>query len=273
MSALTSTPVASAQSGLDAMLLLRSDRNYFRAGARIETIGPYRIVAMDGLTHVEAGCIVETPASDAPWSPLLAFRLRTLRAASVRCYVPGYAVGTRSTRFGASCTVELLLSLQATSEHAIAVPENVRVRLASPRDDDIKRRLFGEDRARPDGKAISAADYVALERRKIADGYMCGYIVERDGEDVGCFSLSRESDLIRLKNLFIASSARGTGCGEAALAFALDHARLTGARAVGALAIAGSAGHRLYTRVGLSVVGAQTEISMPLRHHDAEGCA
>ncbi|MEL6666400.1 MAG: GNAT family N-acetyltransferase [Pseudomonadota bacterium] len=241
--------------------LLTNDRDYFRAGAIVETIGGCRIVRVDSCQGLSAACVVECDDTDPDTLRGVWRRLADLNVSEFRTYLRGERQVEVLEALGCDRTVEAAYHAKVDELAYRPIPDHIKIRPISRNDDAIKVALLNQDSARPDGKDSPAEDYIKLERCKIEAGYMKGFLIEVENEPAGFFSLSPQGDLVRMKNLFTAPRIRGAGCGAAIVSFAHQYAAMTGREHIGVFAIQGGAGERLYARNGLKVVGAQTEYS------------
>lgn len=246
---------------LQSDFLLRNDRDYFRAGAVIETIGACRIVRMTSCSGLSAACVVECDSTNPDDLRAVWRRLAELNVTEFRTYLPGERQDKILESFGCDRSVEAAYYSEVDEHAHKQIPDHIKIRPISRADDTIKTALLNQDTARPDGKDSPAKDYIELERLKIEAGYMKGFLIEVDHEPAGFFSLSPKGNLVRMKNLFSAPRVRGAGCGAAIISFAFQYASMTGRKHIGVFAIQGGAGERLYSRNGLKIVGAQTEYS------------
>ena len=247
----------------DLVALIEDDRNYFRAGSKTIYGDGYSVHYLAGLAHSAAGCMVEFERVHHDGLIELAHDLTQIGATSVRAYFEGDISEPILERLNFQRTIENVLIIHPAN-NVQPFPPGIHVRPATKADDPTKVQLYREDSKRPDGKDASAEDIVRMERQKIESGYMSGFIVEHENAPVGCFGLSIDGALARMKNLMIKASARGIGGGSSIVRFAQHYAIENGCKAVGVFAIAGSAGERLYVKEGMRHLGTQTEYATPM---------
>lgn len=240
-----------------------SDQAYFRAGAVSESLESHRILFVDGLQHLDAGCVVEGGLPSVSGAADLKRRLDHLGAQFVRFYLEGNANALALAEIGFSKTLEILM---AASVDRIRPSPSVRTRIvpAPPESDPMKTRLLASDGRLPNSTNASPAEYVALERRKIDAGYMDGFLLFADDLPIGSFGLSRRSGLLRLKNIFIHADWRKRGYVGDVVDFALCYAWERRCGALGLVAYPDSDAHRAYKRIGFLDVGLQTEFRIRL---------
>ncbi len=149
-------------------------------------------------------------------------------------------------------------------------PATTLRRIETPADWLLKLRMHGSDRQCPDGHRAEAEDYVALEQRKCAAGYMEAFLVEQEGAVCGALGLAPIGPYCRLKNVFVLPSWRGQGVAKRAVhAAALATAR-AGRRGLGCLALAEQGKQKMYLNAGYRVVMQQTEWCRCLRAQVAQ---
>lgn len=271
-------------------LLIENDRQYFAAGATLHRVPGGHLAAMPGLARFPVGAVVlvddpGTIACDAcAWRDAAAFVCAKRNAGLLRFYTP-------------AADPKLIRALGAagfSSEHELAMVATVkRILDSGDGDDDAgwsirevttpalwreKRRLHELTPDRPDGKTVDAASWVKLERSKVKAGYMSAWLIARDGAACGAFGLSfpkahqrmQGPMLVRFKNLFVAPEHRTQGAATAALRLIArevlargDDTRAMNTR-IGCFVLPDASSQRVYTRVGLQVVGRQLEWMAPV---------
>ncbi|MEM8771923.1 MAG: GNAT family N-acetyltransferase [Pseudomonadota bacterium] len=243
--------------------LLEDDRDYFRAGAETIAGTGWRILLMRGLSGIAATCVLEF---DDIAPQIVAAAIDGLRRENIsfaRFYLPGLTHPAFLAKLGFRQTIELAL-VKILPPVQTPIDDSFTLRRALPEDDTLKTEMFARDSGRPDGKASAPELYVELERRKIDDGYMTGYIVEFEGEPAACFGFGVQNGVGRLKNVFTDPRKRRIGCGAAIVRFGEQQARARGLEAIGTFSFTDSPGQRLYMREGMIAFGAHTEFYSPL---------
>jgi len=242
--------------------IVESDQLYFELGARTEQLGGARIAWMEGLTHLPAGAVVHRVSPDAPLNgPSLRSwesRLLELGAPLGRLYLDDAGPGAAAmlARSGYERRVETTYCGPVVGETSASF------RILPVTSPDLWRRKLELHRfstESPDGHPADPADWVDLERRKCATGRMAAFIALHEDEVVGTFAIMPGERLYRLKNLVIHAAWQRRGLGMAVLRWASALAGANGRSGICMLAVAGSAGDKLYGRAGLTLVGQRTE--------------
>ena len=264
-----------------AQLLVRTDEDYFAAGAEEVRFGGGRLFRMPGLEQVPAGCIAvpETSSLPEPFLGEAADRASETGALLLRFYTPvtDAIAEDELLRAGLDRSVEhgyVIAPREDPCDFLLGGTDAARVRLV--RDDGDWRRKLDLATALeqlPDGKQAAANAWTELERGKCQAGYMDAFLIEIDGEARGAFALARRDALLRLKNLVVHPDFRGCGLARAAVRHALDQARANGLEWVGAFALADGAGQKLYERCGFTAITSQVEWSRPLARQAARRSA
>lgn len=245
-----------------ARMLIQSDRRYFAAGAECRRFRGGSLRWMPGLQHLAAGCIVEPAGSQPPgdFAAAASEAVSAIGAQSVRFYAPDAPErGADWTAAGLAPAVELALARGPRPflrDLSIAVDIRPVVTAA---DWAAKELLAGAWERRPDGKAATAKDWTALERRKSEAGYARFYLAEFDGRPCGTFGLADCGPLLRLKNIAVHPEFQRRGIARAMLDFALRHADAGGFEWVGAFVLEQGPTGSLYPSCGFEVAGSQTE--------------
>ena len=262
-----------------ARLLLRTDAEYFAAAAEELRFTGGRLLRMRGLEQVPAGCIAVadkvTPAFLAQASELAS----ASGASLLRFYTPlGDATSEgQLLDAGLDCSVEHGFAIAAGQETKDFLSIGTVAAEVRPvrGDGDWRRKLelAASLEQLPDGKQATAAAWTELERRKCEAGYMEAYLIELDDQACGAFAMAPRGGLLRLKNLVVHPDYRGRGLARAAVRHAVGHAGENGFEWVGAFAIAGGTGQRLYERCGFAAITSQVEWSRPLGRQAARRSA
>lgn len=258
-----------------ARMLIESDRAYFAAGAECLEFDGGRLRWMPGLQHLAAGCIVEPDGSVAAdrFPDAAREAVGAVGAPLLRLYLPqGHGGDAEWIQQGFAPAVELAYARRPQPlpglDPAVAI-----CRLVTPADWAAKETLAAAMDNLPDGKPASAADWTLLERRKSEAGYARFYLAEIDGQPCGTFGLADCRPLLRLKNLAVHPGFRRQGISRAILHFARQLAFDESFEWLGAFALEGGAGSRLYASDGFELVGAQTEWTMPVAARAAPAAA
>jgi GNAT superfamily N-acetyltransferase len=250
----------------DLAQLLVSDEVYFRIGAQVRHLPACELAFVPGLTHVQAGCVVQrvsfqaATAQDADaWIDRVEAAVRETGAPLSRIYLhhphgpltPALAKrGYRSRRelaFSAD-PVRVGLESQVTLQ-PVATEAHWAERL----------RLHVECPDNSDGYHVAPESWCELIRRKCATGIKESFLIRYQGRVCGSVGAIQMKNVLRPKNLMIHSDFRRTGLGHEALheLAALAHGR--GLHALAMFGIEGEGGAALYRRAGFSVIGWQTE--------------
>jgi len=245
--------------------LLETDVAYFEAGAVVEKLPGATIAHMPGFYALAAGCVVQRVDSTVLEREPEGFinRVETalgkIGAQHSRIYLQHYsaAVEDALVAHGYRATLELVLALPAAAcggEAGIVLRE-----VKSARDWRDKKRVHEAMAVAPDGHVVPAGEWVTMERKKCASGYMQPYLVMRGDEVVGAVNAAPWKGVLRLKNVFVHpdSRLRGAGTGIARafgpLAAAMDKLF------AGAFVLANAAFIRMYINEGYEIVSQQTE--------------
>ena len=245
--------------------LLEDDREYFRAASRIEVVDGWQVLSPGSLLPMSTMSIVEPPPGANECPPQIIAFCQKRGFESIRFYLPGPETAHRSwsASFVRGEETAMFGNLADTEFEPLAA--DISVRALQPEDDRLKQSWLDMDSARPDGKATSGSDYVAIENAKADAGYMENYVITERGTPIGSFGLSLgQPDLVRIKNLLLAKPHRGRGLGYAAIGFAAQEARRVSRRWIGAFVLTSGTARNLYERAGLRAIGAQTEMIAPL---------
>ncbi|HEX2064206.1 MAG TPA: GNAT family N-acetyltransferase [Acidimicrobiales bacterium] len=250
------------------LALLETDRRYFEIAAVREEMAGATVAWMPGLAHLAAACVVHrTDAGRLPaperWFPLLDDTLRRLGASWVRVYLEGQAGPLEAALEANGCrpraeTGYLGSLARLPAEDVALLP------VCDEQGWEEKLRLHQRAGTSSSLYRAGASEWVELERRKCESGAMRAFLVTVDGTVCGTVCAISAGALLRVKNLLIESHVRGRGLAGAVLAQLSRLAEREGAAAVGAFAVEGSAGERLYRRAGFRAVARQVEWSRAL---------
>ncbi|MEM6585251.1 MAG: GNAT family N-acetyltransferase, partial [Pseudomonadota bacterium] len=210
-------------------------------------------------------CVVEPPPGSHECPPRVIAFCKQRGFESIRFYLAGPEIAHRSwpAYFVRGEETAMCGNLADTPFEPLA--PDISVRALQPDDDRLKKSWLDMDSARPDGKATSGSDYVAIENAKADARYMDNYVITERGEPIGSFGISLgQPDLVRIKNLLLAEPHRGRGLGYTAIAFAAQEARRLSRGWIGAFVLTSGTARNLYERAGLRDIGVQTEMMAPL---------
>jgi GNAT superfamily N-acetyltransferase len=254
--------------------LLDSDAEYFRAAANCELIAGCQVVHMPGLESLAAGCLVQnlTPALslDFPfWLKNLEDRLLSLSSSHARFYqqYPDQRLEQCFLEHGYRRAEEIALLnvFETTSNHANESAEVTMHAVSSDQDWRIKLELHQETAEDPDGHLSPAAQWLDMERRKCAAGYMQAFLIYCGGDVCGSVNLSLGDQLGRLKNLVVHPGWRRKGIGAQAARLIAHLAQDYGMAAAGCFAINYGPSLALYQMAGYVPVTRQIEWYRDLR--------
>lgn len=243
--------------------MIESDRRYFAAGAECRPFRGGVVRWMPGLQHLAAGCIVEPTDPSLPAPDFVAAALEAVAAVGaplLRLYtpaVPGDGAGRDAVGLAPAVELALVRAPRPFLGEPVC-PIDVRP-IVTAEDWEAKERLAAASARRPDGKAASAQEWTALERRKSDAGYARFCLAELDGRPCGAFGLADCGPLLRLKNIAVHPDFHRRGIARAILDFALRHADAAGFASVGAFVLDDGATGRLYPSCGFEAIGAQIE--------------
>lgn len=245
--------------------LLASDEVYFRAGAVARQLRDCELAYAPGLTHVQAGCVVQcvrfrgTAAQAERWLAEIEPEVAATGASLSRIYLhssngPLPAVlarkGYRPRKELAFAADPVHLGLESkVTFHPVKTEAQWAERL----------RLHVEGPDNSDGYRVDPAAWCELIRRKCESGIKESFLIEYEGRVCGSIGAIQMPGLLRLKNIQIHPDFRRMGLGHEAVheLAALTHRR--GLKALAVFGIEGEPGAALYRRAGFQVIGWQTE--------------
>lgn len=242
--------------------LIESDRLYFEAGARLETLEGATLSVLPGfetmhpgfvVTRVDAGRIADADR----WVEALEARARVL-GATPRLYLdrPHAGLERALARGGFAAEDEIGFAFLRPAPD----PGDVRlVEVATEAHWDAKRALYAAAPPAPHGERTPAEAWVAFERLKTDAGYMTPYLIQAGGEVCGAVAEAPVGRLSRIKNLVVHPGWRRKGLAMAGVAALARQAAERGFAAVGLFAVAGGAAERLYRKMGWTAITRQTE--------------
>ena len=260
--------------GRDARLgreLVASDCHYFDAGARRYSAGAADLAHLPGFERIAAGVVVHRVRSadivgePALWVRRVEHGIARLGGALSRWYLD--ESDTELARvlagLGYSARVELGLVLDA-DPHRAPSDQRVGLRAITTRAQwAAKLRIHQQSVAGIDDHA-TPEQWVAMERRKCAAGYMRPYLIESAGQVAGVVNVAVCGSILRMKNLVIAPAYRRQGVATSFAAGLAPLAAVMGCAVAGCFAIAGEKGERVYVGAGYRLVTRQVEWMKPL---------
>lgn len=226
--------------------LLDSDAAYFRAAANCEFLAGCQVVSMPGLESLAVGCLVQSlpPALDlhSPvWLKTLEDRIICLGSKKARFYqqCPDQELERLFLEHGyrRADEVALLNIFESTSN---SENESAEVTLRAVRSDNdwaIKLSLHRETTEGPDGHWSPAEQWLDMERRKCAAGYMHPFLICCGSDVCGSVNLALGERLGRLKNLIVHPGWRRKGIAVQAARLLARLAQEHGMAAAGCFAI------------------------------------
>lgn len=254
--------------------LLESECRYFESGAIVEDWDGAVMARMEGLEDLAVGCIVQrvepSRISGPPgsWLAMAERKLKRIGCAWARFYLnqpsPSLegAFLQRGYRARKETGLVLLLTAGARQDSAV-VPEVSLHPVERESDWLLKLELHRTSRERPDGHEASAERWIELERRKVEAGYMRPFLLKREDDVCGAFSLAPGHSMTRLKNLFVHAAFRRAGVGRQAIRLLGKLAEESGLAAIGSFALVGGPGESMHRRAGFEPVVEQTEWLKP----------
>ncbi|MGH9368994.1 MAG: GNAT family N-acetyltransferase [Thermoanaerobaculia bacterium] len=255
--------------------LLESDCRYFECGARVEQLAGAALAWMEGLEGHAAGCVVQRIDASAVslepdrWLETIENHLVRRGASRARLYlqqrIPGLEAALLGRGYRPREEVGFLRLTAVVPTAAGAVAASIHpVEGASGW--STKLALHRQCPERPDGHESVAEEWVELEKRKTAAGYMQAFLIRVGGAVVGAVAAAPQGELLRVKNLVVHPAYRGRGVARQAVGRLWALAADSGKRALGCFALAGEASETLYRRCGFQAVTRQTEWLKNLSH-------
>ena len=246
---------------------IETERTYFELGAKTEHLPGAVLAWMPGLTTSPAATVIhrvdpaEIAALGEAWVVRAEKALADVGAGLARIYVDarGSAADELLRRAGYADRDELIFA-QSLPQPAPALtlrPVTIDADWAR------KLRLHAGIENSPDGHGNRPSDWVALERRKCADG-MDAFLAEIDGEMVGAIGAIWGDGLLRMKNIVVHPAYRRRSIGKGIVSQLAALGRERGVSEHCVLAIRGEPGERLYRSAGMRLVGIQVEWSKPI---------
>jgi len=243
---------------------LETDRTYFEMAAKVEPLPGAVLAWMPGLTATPAGAVIHRvePAVIATlgeaWIAQAERALADVGAALARIYLDarGGPADELLRSAGYAHRDELIFAASLGDP----APGLTLRPVKSDEDWERKLRFHAEIPMTPDGHGNHPSEWVALERRKCADG-MDAYLAEFDGKTVGAIGAVWGDGLLRMKNLVVHPDHRRRSIGRAMLNLIAAIGRERGVFEQCILAVRGDEGEQLYRAAGMQVIGIQVEWS------------
>ena len=246
--------------------LLESDSRYFESGAVLETLPGAAIARMPGLEALAAACVVHRvrPPDLSPplgeWLERTEGRLAKVGCPRARLYlqadVPALVAALAERGYAPSREIGFL---RRCPPEPVPLGDCRFDPVVTEADWDAKVQLHRACAVGPDGHTSRAEEWVELEYRKAAAGYMTPYLARLDGAVCGAVSVAESPHLARLKNIVVHPTFRRRGVGAQGVRHLLRVGQSRGKRAVGVFGIEGAPGALLYRSCGFHEVTAQTE--------------
>jgi GNAT superfamily N-acetyltransferase len=247
--------------------VVASDRQYFAMSAAVHPCAGGATYHLDGLggvgaatvTWVDDPSLVEDPAR---WVEEVVARTASLGAAEVRVYGAG-AAGPLADGLAAAG-----FTSRAETAFAGHPPEGAHpvelVPVVDERALALRRSVYADLDALPDGHAADIDGWCEAEERRAATGGLRLFVAVLDGEAVGVVGAIGAGPVLRMKNLAVARSHRRRGIG-ASIVGALGAHSIAAGRPVGMIALDGEPGYAMYVQMGLPIVAHLVEWSRPVR--------
>ncbi|CAM3790149.1 GNAT family N-acetyltransferase [Smaragdicoccus niigatensis] len=128
----------------------------------------------------------------------------------------------------------------------------------------IKEAVDAASTEKPDGHHGASQQWIELERRKWVTGDVRFFVADLDGHTCGSVGLMTAGSVYRLKNLLVEPAWRRRGIAYE-VCIALAGLAADEGFALGAFAIAGTAGSRVYRRAGFRRIGSVWELCKEVR--------
>lgn len=257
----------SAAQGSALARAVETDRIYFEMGAELQKLDGAVLAWMPGLTQSPAAAVIHRVDPDAiadsgdDWIAKAEQEMAAAGAILCRIYLDGHHErADRLLRRAGYMDRDELVFFHSLPDPSIGFTLRP---VASEADWAEKLRFHEEVDHTPDGHGNRAADWVALERRKCADG-MEAYLAELDGETVGAFGTIWGDRIVRAKNLVVHPDHRRRSVGKQMLGHVAALGRQRGVSEHCVMAVRGEQGELLYRAAGMKMVGLQVEWSKPI---------
>ena len=243
---------------------LETDRTYFEMAATIDPLPGAVLAWMPGLAASPAGAVIHRvepvviAALGEAWVAQAERALAEVGAALARIYLDARGIPAdellRSAGYADRDELIFAASLGDPAPGLTLRP------VKTDKDWERKLRFHAEIPMSPDGHGNHPSEWVALERRKCAEG-MDAYLAEFDGKTVGAIGAVWGDRLLRIKNLVVHPTHRRRSIGRAMLNQIAAIGRERGVSEQCILAVRGDEGELLYSAAGMQVVGIQVEWS------------
>jgi GNAT superfamily N-acetyltransferase len=245
--------------------LLASDELYFRMASQIQRRADCEVVHTPGLTHVPAGCVVQSvrfegSRKDAEsWIDAIEREVTAVGSHLSRVYLTSGPSALTAALTGREYRWRQETAFCA-GPRQLGLKSNVAFhRVTSEQAWAERQRMHEEDHENSDGYSVDPAAWCQLIRAKCATGTKESYLIESGGQICGSIAVIQMRNLIRFKNLLIRPTCRRKGLGIEVIHQLAALTQQRGLLALGAFGIEGEGGAELYRAAGFSVIGSQTE--------------
>ncbi len=251
--------------------LMKSDSEYFEAGAEITSLPGVVLVRLEGLESLAAACLAHridptsVPSDVEGWLDDIEFKLFSWGARQVRIYLqqPVSRIESVFESRGYRRREEIAVLKDANSRNEFSLSVTLR-RIENEEDWGKKVALHRMMEMGPDGHIATSEMWVEMERRRIDAGYMNPYLITIGDEIVGTVSAARRRKILRVKNLFVAPEFRRRKIATATIVRFAKIAATQGLAAAGAFVVSDEPAVNLYKDAGFDFVARQTEWTKPI---------
>jgi len=243
--------------------LLESDALYFELAAEQIPLNGAVLAWMPGFESLAAGCVVQRVRPEVVrenpegWLLTVEAAVRMTGAALARMYLPPDIPGIENSlrRAGYQSRVEVVLASNGAPPE---VDSAYRLRPVQSEEDWRLKEWVHHRCEAPDGYENPAREWTRFIRAKCATGGKESFLIERDGEVVGCVGAMCFPGVVRLKNLCVMPEFRRQGAGSQAVGLMWQRAADRDS-VLGAFAVEGRGGEKLYRRRKLEAVASLVE--------------
>jgi len=248
--------------------LLESDTAYFRAAAECELVQGFQISHMPGLESLAAACVAHRilkPGGRIQAQCLQAVEQRflALTCNHARFYQqhPDDELESWFRENGYRPTREIALLNTYDDPGFCEINDgNIQLRpVLTEHDWTLKLSIHQDIPNGPDGHFSPAEEWLQLERRKCAAGYMEPFLIFREDMACGAVNYAPGSQIGRLKNIVIHPCWQRKDIGAQAARLIAYMARERGMSAAGCFAMEDGQALSMYKKAGYFPVTVQTE--------------
>jgi GNAT superfamily N-acetyltransferase len=254
-------PLGASRSVFDA--LVRTDADYFAAGAKTTDLGGANLIALPGFTRLAGGCVVlSSGQSQADPVGLIARAETAVDDAGGQLYrwyitAPGDPLIAALQGRGYQARFESVLA----SPSVPTAERRVRLREVTTQADwELKAEVDRSAEGRPDGHECSPARWSEFEHVKWSSGAVQFFVAEAEGVACGTVGLMKGDGLFRMKNLFVHPTWRRQGVATE-ITRAIRQLVFGSAPLCGVFAVMGGPGERLYRDADYEPVGYVMELT------------